>query len=393
MKKLLLSTIIILLLSSVLLISCGEDVTTTTTDITTTTVTDITTTESLTYNISYELNGGTNSAENPSIYNKGDIITLSFPTREDYMFMGWYTDSALTNEIKEIKDKEENITLYAKWAPLEEIFELILVNGEYRVSRFYNNAKTVIIPSTYKGLPVVRFNTSTFFECNRMEELYISDSITSVFKRGAFQGCSSLQRIIVDEENLDFKSVDGVLYSKDGKVLISYPLAKIDKVFDVPQDVEIICEGAFVSNPYITSINIPDGVKEVYAIGFCDALESVTLPNSVTKFGGFHYCKALKSVTLSNNMEIIPYRAFINCVSLEGVTIPRSVKAIGSFAFYGCISIDEIVIPDTVTEIKNRAFENRSTELTIYCEAENKPEGWENGWNHYATVVWGYEEG
>ena len=262
------------------------------------------------------------------------------------------------------------------------------------MDRFKNNAKTVIIPSTYKGLPVRKIYTSAFFECDMMEEIYLSSSITSIFKRGPFSGCSSLKRIFVDEGNLNFKSVDGVLYSKDGKALICYPAAKTEKVFDVPQGVEIVHEYAFWNNPYITSINIPDGVKEVYDISRCTALESITLPNSVTKFGGFHSCIALKNVTLSNNIEIIPYQAFYKCTSLESITIPSKVKSIGEFAFYECVSIDEIVIPDTVTEIYSGAFSNCSSELTIYSEAASKPEGWEDSWrDNTVTVVWGHKEG
>ena len=88
MKKLLFTILIILFcLTSFMLVSCdGEEYTTTV--------------KPPEFSITYELNGGTNNTENPSGYNTGDTVSLAFPERADYMFAGWYTDSALTNEIK-----------------------------------------------------------------------------------------------------------------------------------------------------------------------------------------------------------------------------------------------------------------------------------------------------
>ena len=41
------------------------------------------------YNITYELNGGTNSSENPTSYTEDDDIRLQRPTKEGYFFTGW----------------------------------------------------------------------------------------------------------------------------------------------------------------------------------------------------------------------------------------------------------------------------------------------------------------
>ncbi len=121
MKKLTAILLSILMLVSVFA-SCGGSDETTTTEIPTTETpttetptTEIPTTKPLVeYGITYKLNEGTNNDDNPSTYNTGDTIALSFPTKEDYMFMGWYTDSEFTSEIKEISNKEKNLTLYAK---------------------------------------------------------------------------------------------------------------------------------------------------------------------------------------------------------------------------------------------------------------------------------------
>ncbi len=70
------------------------------------------------YTITYELNGGTNEATNPTGYSAGmaEAIALKDATREYYDFAGWYSDEALTKEVEEIAvGSTGNITLYAKW--------------------------------------------------------------------------------------------------------------------------------------------------------------------------------------------------------------------------------------------------------------------------------------
>lgn len=70
-----------------------------------------------TYNIKYELNGGTNSASNPSTYDDDKDLTLADPTRTGYTFAGWYTNSSCTGSpVKNIPvGSSGDKTLYAKW--------------------------------------------------------------------------------------------------------------------------------------------------------------------------------------------------------------------------------------------------------------------------------------
>lgn len=81
-----------------------------------------------TFNITYNLNGGTNHASNKSTYNVGTGATLYNPTRTGYTFNGWYTDSALTKKITSISTTQTgNVTLYAKWTI--NSYTVTFVNG------------------------------------------------------------------------------------------------------------------------------------------------------------------------------------------------------------------------------------------------------------------------
>lgn len=68
------------------------------------------------YTITYHLNGGENSAENPGTYVEGSEVALADPVRENYSFQGWFTDAGFSHQIKSItKDTKGNLDLYAKW--------------------------------------------------------------------------------------------------------------------------------------------------------------------------------------------------------------------------------------------------------------------------------------
>lgn len=68
------------------------------------------------YDITYVLNGGTNSGENPTTYTYGDTIQLKDPVKGTSVFGGWYTDSSFRTKIEAITPETSgNLTLYAKW--------------------------------------------------------------------------------------------------------------------------------------------------------------------------------------------------------------------------------------------------------------------------------------
>ncbi len=70
-----------------------------------------------TFPITYVLNGGQNAASNPAGYFRGDgVAAFEAPTRENYLFGGWFTDEGFTEPIDSIPaDATGGYTLFAKW--------------------------------------------------------------------------------------------------------------------------------------------------------------------------------------------------------------------------------------------------------------------------------------
>ena len=109
-----------------------------------------------------------------------------------------------------------------------------------------------------------------------------------------------LDTIIVSNNNQNYKSVNGNLYTKDGKTLVKYANGKTDTSFSIPDGVTNIGECAFESSLYLTELIIPNGVTNIgyYAFNYAYALESVTIPTSVTYIdnGAFIVCNSLTSI-------------------------------------------------------------------------------------------------
>ncbi|MBR1975017.1 MAG: leucine-rich repeat protein [Clostridia bacterium] len=166
--------------------------------------------------------------------------------------------------------------------------------------------------------------------------------------------------------------------------------------FVVPAGTTKVNAHAFSDCDSLTSVEIPDSVTSIgdYAFSYCDSLTSIVIPDSVTSIGddAFYDCESLTSITIPDSVTSIGRYAFASCDRLTSVEIPDSVTLIGERAFYNCSSLTSITIPDSVTSIGSGAFQYCRL-LTIYCEAESKPSGWDAYWNvsncpvHWDTKV------
>lgn len=76
-----------------------------------------------------------------------------------------------------------------------------------------------------------------------VEEIEIPVNITNI-QSGAFAGLSNLGRIEADAANPAYVTVDGVLYTADGTVLLAFPAAWTG-TFQVPESVKSFAESAF----------------------------------------------------------------------------------------------------------------------------------------------------
>ena len=74
-------------------------------------------------------------------------------------------------------------------------------------------------------------------------EIYIPSNI-SVIETGAFDGIDNLFDIVVEEGNLNYTSIDGVLYDEDRTTLLTFPAGRTGG-YIVPTQTERIAANAF----------------------------------------------------------------------------------------------------------------------------------------------------
>ena len=80
---------------------------------------------------------------------------------------------------------------------------------------------------------------------------------------------------------------------------------------------------------------------------------------------------------------------FQNVTTITSLTLPNTIVSMGHYVFKGCSNLRKMNIPDSVTTIGQDIF-NECPNVTVYCEAKSKPEGWHSTWDRSARhVVWG----
>ena len=190
----------------------------------------------------------------------------------------------------------------------------------------------------------------------------------------ALIGLQNLQSYEVDENNPYYKSVDGVLYTKDGKKLIAFPAGRTGS-FVVPAFVETIGFGAF-ENTKLNGVSFEEGIN-LLTLGYrafynAQNLTEVAIPASMVSidYYAFAECRNLQKVTFAeeNKLTGIYEGAFLNCINLSDIVIPDSIVEISDFAFYGCTSITKLPISENsaLRGIYDYAFAYTGlTELTV----------------------------
>ena len=226
-------------------------------------------------------------------------------------------------------------------------------------------AEKIVIPDS-----VTSIGDLAFAGCESLTSVEIPDSVTSIGDY-AFSGCNKLKTIEASSSNVNFQTIDGVLFTKDGKTLLAVPGGKKGK-YAVPNSVTSIGEGAFQNCKSLTSVEIPDSVTSIgdYAFSGCNKLKTIEASSSNVNFqtiDGVLFTKDGKTLlavpggkegkyAVPNSVTSIGNAAFGGCASLISVEIPDSVTSIGDLAFELCGSLTSVVIPESVTSVGEGAF-------------------------------------
>ena len=264
-----------------------------------------------------------------------------------------------------------------------------------------------VYDSYYKSYLYTENNTIVrmFTFCNELDTIILPEN-SVVICYDAFICCNSLRKLVISENNSNYTTIDGVLFSKDEKTLICVPVAKTGS-YSIPNSVTTIELSAFYYSN-LQKIKIPDSVTEIkqWAFNNCKNLKRIVLPDKLTKINNFTfaYCNELTSVTIGDSIREIDVGSFRLCPKLnefivseqnenfsvkDGVlfnkdktvlicypsakessfyAIPQGVKKIKHYAFESCLNLKMITIPDSIEDICKHAFGEHCSYLDIYIK-------------------------
>ena len=220
----------------------------------------------------------------------------------------------------------------------------------------------LVIPATYRELPVTAIGSKAFEYVRSFKSVSIPASVTTIGEY-AFAHCG----------------VTSVTFATNSQ------LTTVDRY-------------AFFSSSSLQSIALPDGVTTIGVAAFngCNNITSISIPDSVTTienraldfdssaFTVYNNAKYLGNSTnpylvlvkasdtslttcdIHTGAKIILIFAFDNCTSLKSVTIPNSVTTICNAAFYNCSSLESMVIGSGVTTIGDGIIYYYSPFTTVY---------------------------
>lgn len=186
------------------------------------------------------------------------------------------------------------------------------------ITLYIGSDSEVHIPSTIKGLPVVKINDKTFQDNTFVSKVVIPDGVF-IIGPYAFYGCTNLCEI------------------------------------NIPPSMLLIDESAFSG---------------------CTSLCEIDIPLSVLTIGNYAFenCTSLKELYLTASIVDVPQGLCYGCTNLvafvwedvESTAETVASKSIQSLAFSECPNLSVLWVPDEVVSISDNSFSDVSTYLVIY---------------------------
>lgn len=257
-----------------------------------------------------------------------------------------YKDGALVfeNMLVDIDAGAEHVTISeevtistSKWFNLSNVKEIV-----------FQKMSTIPLVNGPNFNGTVTINDDSFIPAQRDIDKIIRHIHCSAFK--------------VTESNKQICAVDGVIYSKDKKILLAYPRHRCGD-FVIPDGTEIIYDDAFAYSD-ITSVKIPDSVYRIKTDAFsnCEKLKRIGFNKTITDYskygdiGIFYGCQSLEPFTIPSHIETLGISMFFGCNTTE-IRLQEGIKRLdaNSISLGSRDSLDdELIIPSTLHVIESR---------------------------------------
>ena len=276
-----------------------------------------------------------------------------------------------------------NYNFYAERPIYEQDGFLYKVYDDYAgIVGYIGEALDVVIPETLDGYSVKLIEMGAFYGVSA-ESITIPATVTEI-GFDAFSFCEKLTQLIVAEDNQNYCAVDGVLFTKDKKILQCYPCGKTGTSYTVPYGTERIFGGAFATCN-LEEIILPDTLTYIGEVAFYDTkITSITIPKSVQMIDGMALadCYSLTEIIVDEENEIYcdidgvlfskdktALLQYPTGKKVHTYRIPDGVTRLGYSSMYGA-DIKAVYVPKTVTAMDGMVFSERTS--CILCEGSEE---------------------
>lgn len=231
-------------------------------------------------------------------------------------------------------------------------------DGTATIIKYNAQGEEVEIPETIDSVTVTGIGANAFMQKN-LKKIALPATVNSLAEENPFAALLFLEEITVAEGNKSYATSDGVLFTKDMKKIICYPMMRKGTSYTIPDGVETLGIASIYSTK-LEEIIIPASVKTLgrHCFSFNENLTKISMADTTIEDIPpmcFAECRKLTDVAFSSSTIYIDLGAFMNCSALENVTLPENLDYIGQSAFQGT-AIKEIVIPESVTKINYNAI-------------------------------------
>lgn len=159
--------------------------------------------------------------------------------------------------------------------------------NDAKIESLYKNIPAIYRENTTKIVieeGITRIDRCAFWRFYNLESIEIGKDV-SYIEAECFYDDGELKEISVNKDNKRYTSIDNIIYSKDLKALVKYPVGKTEMFFEIPSHVEKIGEYSFQCCQNLQAVMVGSSVTTLEQESFagCHSLRHIYVSSSVTR--------------------------------------------------------------------------------------------------------------
>ena len=238
------------------------------------------------------------------------------------------------------------------------------------------------------------------FASTQIKTFHIPLNYKDVVSNQPFDYQTTLEEFTVDSNHQYFSTIDGSLYSKDGKILYFYASGKTQTIFTIPYCTQTIFTSSISWNNYLEIIIFPPSILTI-GNTFCWKITNLKRVIFLHCFDSYELMEqqisfSKKSIFLESNLQYediewlysntLPYLSskgtyltietnpwcknntnnikqftfnydfFVNNNHIKTINILPNITEIGDSCFSGCKNLQHLILPESIQIISKNAF-------------------------------------